>query len=285
MTSLSTYLPSLSACGTNSKYTPGNDNQLPDGLFSRSFVLRSLQWAALTLIMPLVLALFLVGAFGDFAHAQRVSPMSYQLAPSGAETSTVMRVENTSQSAMTIELTASRVSVDEVGKETRTPSEDDFLIFPPQAIIKPGKTQSIRIKYVGDPNIDEAAVYRISVSQLPVDLGGPGSAAVGFIINFHTLAIVAPDGAEPELTVGDIKRGADGNWELAISNSGKSPGRLSRTDWLMTDASGAKKRFSKQDVSQMTDKNLVMPGSTLKLSIPAVDGFSPETSKVAISTR
>jgi len=70
-------------------------------------------------------------------YAQRVEPMSYTMAPSGNGATQALRIENTSQSAMTVELTVNKITVDDYGNETKTPAEDDFLIFPPQAIIKP----------------------------------------------------------------------------------------------------------------------------------------------------
>lgn len=219
------------------------------------------------------------------ATAQRVEPMSYEMTPSGSGVTKALRIENTSQRSITVELTANKISVDDYGHETKTPAEDDFLIFPPQAIIKPGKTQTVRVKYIGDPKIKKSAAYRISVGQLPIDLGERTGGAVGFVINFHTLATIAPKDSIAQLHMSSIKRGADGHWDIAIENTGNRMGRLSRSIWKVSDASGKRKVLAEQEVSQMTDKNLVMPGATLKLSIPALEGFNPDTTSVDITVR
>lgn len=219
------------------------------------------------------------------AFAQRVEPMSYSLTPSGSGATKALRIENTTQKSITIELTANKITVDDFGSETKTLAEDDFLIFPPQAIIKPGKTQTVRVKYIGDPRIEKSAAYRITVGQLPIDLGGRTGGAVGFVINFHTLATVAPKDSVADLHVSSIKPSLNGDWDIAIENRGNRMGRLSRSTWKVSDSSGKTKTFAEQDVSKLTDKNLVMPGRTLKLSIPRLEGFNPNTTLVDISVR
>ena len=219
------------------------------------------------------------------AHAQRVEPMSYNMAPSGSGATKALRIQNTTQKSITVELTANKVSVDDYGDETKTPAEDDFLIFPPQAIIKPGKTQTVRVKYIGDPKIEKSAAYRISVGQLPIDLGGRTGGAVGFVINFHTLATIVPKDSIAKLSVSSIKPGVNGHWDITIENTGNRMGRLSRSTWKLSDTSGNNKTLAEQDVSKITDKNLVMPGAKLKLSIPALEGFNPSTTSVDISVR
>jgi len=62
-------------------------------------------------------------------------------------------------------------------------------------------------------------------------------------------------------------------------------GRLSRSTWTLSDSSGNNKTLEEQEVSKMTNKNLVMPGHVLKLSIPALEGFNPSTTSVDISVR
>jgi len=115
-----------------------------------------------------VILLAIVNCQASFA--QRVEPMVFELAASGSKSTTSLRVNNNKSAPLTIEVEPSRISLDESGNETRTLAEDDFLIYPPQTILQPGKTQVIKVKYVGDPTIDASQAYRISVKQLPVNL-------------------------------------------------------------------------------------------------------------------
>lgn len=216
------------------------------------------------------------------AQAQRVNPMAFELTPSGSDSTAVLRVENTSQTMMTIELSASRISIDPEGKETREPAEDDFLIFPPQAIIASGKVQNVRVKYIGDPSISQSASYRVKVSQVPVDITGEQQSAVGLVVNFHTLATVSPKSAKADLSVRSIRTNASGGWDLDVENTGDKMARLSRTTWDIRDGSN-KTSLNAQKVSEMTDKNLVLPGATLTLSIPAIEGMNASTTQIKIN--
>ena len=231
----------------------------------------------------IILALFLTALISALpAQAQRVQPMSYELAPSGSKAATSLRIENTSKVDMTLELIASRISVDGNGIETRASAEDDFLIFPPQLILKSGKTQAIRVKYIGEPILSESSAYRISLKQIPIDLTGSGQSRVGMVVNFHTLAHVTPPDAEVDLQVNKItKQGAD-VWAISIVNRGKKMGRLSRTQWKINDGSQSR-TFTHKEVADMTERNLVMPGRTLNLNIPAIEGFDAATTSIKIN--
>lgn len=222
--------------------------------------------------------------FSGQAQAQRVQPMSYELAPSGSKSSTSLRIENSSKIDMTLELMANKISIDDQGDEIRTPSDDDFLIFPPQLILKAGKTQAVRVKYIGEPSINESAPYRISIKQIPIDLSGTGRSGVGMVVNFHTLAHVTPTGAKIDLYVSKLSNQGSGKWAIAIDNRGKKMGRLSQTTWTLTDGSQSK-TFSHKEVADMTERNLVMPGRTLNMIISAIEGFNASTTTVEINAR
>lgn len=216
------------------------------------------------------------------AHAQRVSPMSYELAPRGSKTTVNLAVENTSQTDMTVEFEAYRVTLNPDGTEQRDLAEDDFLIFPPQTMVPAGKTQTVRVKYVGEPSIKESVPYRVSVLQVPVRARAEDSGGVGLTVRFNTLAHIVPDGAKTELSVSNIRANASGGWDLDISNSGNRMARLSRTEWEVS-GGGKTEVIPRQEVARMTDRNLIMPGDKVTLSIPAVAGITPGSAAIRIS--
>jgi len=237
----------------------------------------------LTLRIALIAATFIlsIATTTTAAHAQRVNPMAFELAPSGSDSTEILRVENTSQTKMTIELSAFKINIDKSGKETRIPADDDFLIFPPQAIIASGKVQNIRVKYIGDPAITQSSAYRVKVSQVPVDITGEQQSAVGLVINFHTLATVSPKNAKVDLQVRSITESSNARWDMVVENTGNKMARLSRTKWDVSDGKTSKK-LNAQKVSDMTDTNLIMPGAKMTLSIPAIEGVNPATAKITI---
>jgi len=80
------------------------------------------------------------------AYAQRVQPMVFELEPLGKGSTESIRLENNKQRPITVEMNASKIVLDEFGKETNIPADEDFLIYPPQTIVQPGKTQIIKVR-------------------------------------------------------------------------------------------------------------------------------------------
>ena len=218
------------------------------------------------------------------SHAQRVEPMVFELASTGTKSTTSLRVSNNKSSPLTIEVEPTRISLDDEGNETRTLAEDDFLIYPPQSILQPGKTQVIKVKYIGDPNIDISKAYRISVKQVPVDLGLGDTTGVGLLLNFNTLANVIPAKAKAELSVVDIEQGEEGNWVVTIKNSGNRFARLSQTTWtaFSTTNPDQQREFAKSEVNVMLGKKLILHNSTLRTTMTAIEGFVPSATNITI---
>jgi len=132
--------------------------------------------------------------------------------------------------------------------------------------------------------IKSSQAYRISIKQLPVDLKQSGHTGVGMVINFNTLVNVVPDDVEPAVVITDISQGADDRWNLEIQNTGARFSRLSQTVWQISDTSDSSKtkRLKSLEVGQLTERNLVLPNSTINVSIPAIEGFNPETTEIAV---
>jgi len=218
------------------------------------------------------------------AFAQRVQPMVYELDATGSGASTSLRVENTKSVPMTLEFVASKIQLDEFGGETSELAEDDFLIFPPQALIKPGKAQVIRVKYIGDPQIETSQAYRISVKQLPVNLDKSGATGVAMLVNFHTLANVVPKSSEAALSVTNIVAADSNMWSITVENKGNRYARLSKTRWLVQNTQGGGKPLTlkSSEIGAMTELNLVLPNSKLTQLIPAIEGFDPSNTRIII---
>ncbi|WP_234033032.1 fimbrial biogenesis chaperone [Erythrobacter rubeus] len=215
------------------------------------------------------------------AQAQRVEPMRFELEPSGSGTQTTVLVTNTRSFPITIEAIPSTLTIDENGEETLTPAEDDFLIFPPQAVIAPGKSQSIRVRYIGDGVLDRSQAYRIGINQLPIDMRQESETGVSVTVNFATLVNVVPSGSRNDLSVTEIVTAEDGNWRLRISNDGNRYARLSDFDIRLTQG-GQSAQIDNRETQRLFDKNLVLPGNQLYVTMPAQDGFDPSETTITL---
>ena len=237
-------------------------------------------------VMQLTLMFIALAAcWGQAAFAQSVQPMVYQLETIGASSSTDLTIENTKSSAITYEMVAVKVSHDEFGNETRTDAEDDFLIYPPQTLIAPGKKQIVKVKYVGDPELELSQAYRILVNELPVDLSGGENSGISVSINFSTLCNVVPTNSSAALEVIELGQAEGDKWSITIENSGTRFSRLSETIVEVTSISdpSKKKVFRNEYISDLFSKNLVAPKSKLKLEMPAIEGFEPGNTKITFS--
>ena len=217
----------------------------------------------------------------QYSSGQRVLPMVFELGSTGKKSSSSLHIENTRTKLMTVEFVANKLSLDRYGIETLTPAEDDFLIFPPQAIINPGKSQTVRVKYIGNPSIQQSQAYRISVKQLPIDMRKEGTSGVGMLINFNTLVNVTPKNGQALLNVKEINQG-DQQWRLLIENQGNQFARLSETRWTISGRGVEKLTLNNQQSGALSDRNLIPPHSQITLFIDPIPGFDANHTKIDI---
>lgn len=183
-------------------------------------------WAA---CLSALLFLFGVGV----AHSLMLQPTQIDLNSSGAGTTSSFQVTNDRNRAVTVEVNVLGLSLPESGPAVTTEdSGDEFMIFPPQATIAPGATQTFRVRWVGDPAIAESKLYMIEAAELPVDMND-GRSGVQVLYAIRTLVAVAPRQGQPSLEVAQVSRavnaeGAHGI-NLTVQNNGNVHAYLSRT--------------------------------------------------------
>lgn len=133
-------------------------------------------------------------------QAMTVTPLHVEMVAMGSASRSLVSVTNESNNQLPVEILLSRLAVGENGERRLSPAGDDFLVFPGQALIAPGSTQSFRLQWVGDPAIAESRSYMVSVNQIPVKL--PRSqAGVQVVMSFGVQVNVAPVNAAPSLVL------------------------------------------------------------------------------------
>jgi fimbrial chaperone protein len=228
------------------------------------------------------------------AAAMTVQPVVINLQTSGRGMTQVITVENTFATTLPVELRIQELKVTEDGVELTGVDPGDLLVFPPQALIEPGQTQSFRVQYVGDPDLAASKHYYITVAQLPVKLP-EGQSAIQILYNFQVLISVAPAGVKPELAVqsAEIGRNAEGKPIpiIVLNNSSAAHGYLSngRLRIVQKDASGNevfRQSMSGPEVQQTIGFGLVGANQTRRIAVPIelpVDGGTVEASFTAES--
>lgn len=212
------------------------------------------------------------------AVAMTVQPVIIDLSAAGRQVSQVVTVQNTFQTPLPVELRAQSADFDENGLKGTNKDTDDLLIFPPQALIQPGRTQSFRVQYVGDPELAQSKHYYVTVAQLPVKLP-EGQSAVQILYNFQVIVSVGVPGAKPAVTVVSAETSTEGDGQprlvLHLENTSNTYGYLSRGSLRITqkDAGGKeiyRKVLTAAEIQQQIGFGLVGAGQKRRILTPLV---------------
>ncbi len=223
------------------------------------------------------------------ALAMTVQPVVVNLTTSGRGMSQLITVENTFAQPLPVEIRVDELALEADGVRSVGKDPGDLLIFPTQALIKPGQTQSFRVQYVGDPDLAKSKHYYATVAQLPVKLP-EGQSAIQILYNFQVLVSVAPGGAKPALKIESAEVAHDSAGKpvaaLTLSNSSSAHGYLSRGRLRLVQKDGSgrevfRRTLSGPEVQQTVGFGLVGAGQTRRVIVPIelpVDGGTLEAS-------
>jgi fimbrial chaperone protein len=225
----------------------------------------------------------------QIAVAMTVQPVIINLKQSGNGMTQIITVENTFATPLPVELRVQSLEFDENGVKETGKDPGDLLIFPPQALIQPGQTQSFRVQYVGDPELKTSKHYYVTVAQLPVKLPA-GQSAIQILYNFQVLVSIAPNGVKPAIKVQSAEIGHNPAGKpiplVTLSNTSAAYGYLSegRLRIVEKDAAGKevfKRTLSGPETQQTIGFGLVGANQTRRMSLPIelpVDGGSVDVS-------
>lgn len=162
-------------------------------------------------------------------------------------------------------------SVAEDGEEERRAADEEFLVFPPQAVVAPGATQGVRIKYVGAPPA-ESRSFTLYASEVPVDLEELDRSGVQTIFKIGASLHVAPARAKAAPRLLGARDTGNGV-EITLANEGE---RFFYIDDLsMTFAGG--RVVEGVALGEIAGRTLVPPKARRSFVVPGVEG-SPEIS-------
>jgi fimbrial chaperone protein len=221
------------------------------------------------------------------ADAMTVQPVVVELQTSGRGMSQTVSVENTFTNPLPVELRVEDLTFGADGLTGTGHDSGDLLVFPPQALIQPGQTQTFRIQYVGDPAITRSKHFYVTVAQLPVQLP-QGQSAIQILYNFRVLTSVSPANGAPAIRVvsAEIGRDAAGHPAPAVTftNDSATHGFLSqgRLRIVQRDQTGHevfRRVIPGPELQQTIGLGLVGAGQTRRVVIPValpVDGGEVE---------
>lgn len=201
-----------------------------------------------------------------------VTPLSAELSASGVNSKTTLKVFNDSAAPIPVDVSSSRLTVAEDGTFTNVPVKGKFMVYPPQATIPPGASQSFRVQWLGDPNLKESESYTLSVDQLPVDLGQKKN-GVQLVFSFSVIINVAAASGKPVISVikADIaQRSSKGNEPvITLENSGNVHALLGDGSLVLTSGSWTKS-FAGDEIRKLFGMGLIQPKTKRRFSLATV---------------
>ncbi len=227
---------------------------------------------ALSLVASFALAIMPISE----AKAMTVQPVVVNLTAQGSGMSQVVKVENTFATRLPVELRIEELQIEGEALVNTHADPGDLLVFPPQAFIEPGQTQTFRIQYVGDPELTKSKHYYVTVAQLPVQLP-EGQSAIQILYNFQVLVSVAPAGVKPALEITSSAIGTDKAGkpvpQITITNPSNAHGYLSdgRLRIEQRDAAGKQifsRTISGPEMLQIVGFGLVGANATRTITVP-----------------
>ncbi|MBE0379393.1 MULTISPECIES: fimbrial biogenesis chaperone [Pseudoalteromonas] len=227
----------------------------------------------------LLVTLFLCTCFNVAAF--QVKPMVAELESLGSQSQRTMRILNTSKEPLTVEISANNLTLDAAGNELLSENEDDFLILPMTTVIPVGKSQSVLIRYIGEPMLTESKSYRIIVDQVAVDLAQMNTSGVGMTLSFQTLFNVVPKDAQAKIEIMGKTMVSKGVWEIELENKGNRYVRLAQEKWLIQQDSDVY-TLEGRELSDALVGKFLMPNSKLKVKLKVPEKFDISRSQLEI---
>jgi fimbrial chaperone protein len=237
------------------------------------------------------------------AWAMTVQPVIVDLKPAGHGMSATVSVQNTFTTPLPIGINIQSLAFDEKGAKPTGNDPGDLLVYPPQALIPPGQTQTFRIQWVGEPELAQSRHYYVTVAQLPVKLP-EGQSAIQILYNFQVLVNVGATNGKAQLSItganvamaeikpppGQTAKGPPQKQpepEILVRNDGANYGYLSRAtlEITETDATGKQifdKTLSPQEIQQTLGFGLIGPNTQRRVVVPVVLPDAKGTVKVRI---
>jgi fimbrial chaperone protein len=228
---------------------------------------------------PLFALLTLLGCFVVplGVAAMSVQPLIVDLKAGPRNTSGRIAVTNTFARAVPVEVTVHPMAMAPTGEiSIGGPPLRDFLVFPPSAVIQPGRTQAFRLQYQGDPRRATSANYIVSIAQVPVELGEAQS-GIQLVYNFQIMANVAPAQGAPSLTISNAVTRTNDKGErrasVTVANAGPAHAYLAgmRLKLQMKNAQGRtvwERRFDGPQLNSMIGYGLIRHNNMRTFDIP-----------------
>jgi fimbrial chaperone protein len=199
------------------------------------------------------------------AAAYEFTPIVAVFAPSGPGAVQSFVVRNTQPETIALQITAVRRLTAPDGAESHEPEFDDFIITPPQLVVAPGASQTVRAQWIGDPAPERELSYRFIVTQVPIryerEVREETTANITLGYKYEAAVYVTPPGAQPlaRLVSADPVQSEDGTTRLAVTlaSEGGTRAILENPVLRLSGANGQSVTLEGDTLPELRNKNLL----------------------------
>jgi len=206
-------------------------------------------------------------AFGGFTFA----PVIAELAPSGPKSSGAFTLRNQTEERTPVMISIVHRDPASDGKEEykETPDIDDmFQIYPSQLILGPNDLRTVRISWIGNPNLKSELAFRMIAEELPFSMESEAKsnkkvqAEIKIATRYIGSLYVTPPDAAPALEmiakpIDPALKIENAKLQLEITNTGTRHIMLNGIKIKVSAASGAAIEISEEDHKPIRGENLL----------------------------
>jgi fimbrial chaperone protein len=196
-----------------------------------------MSYSSLRKISCLGFTIALLSSFAAPAQAFKLIPLSRIYSPTGSKATQSYEIENTTGEALAVELSTAKREMDLQGVDKLTPADTEFMIYPPQILLQPGESQTVRVTWLGNPNPETELAYRLIAEQLPIkllpkatnDKSEQLTASVKLQMRYIGSIYIRPAMSQPNVIIDKIESKLDGNkpiLEITLENQGSARANL-----------------------------------------------------------
>ncbi|MEC4728539.1 fimbria/pilus periplasmic chaperone [Shewanella sp. D64] len=224
-----------------------------------------------TILLPLLLL------FPCVAHAFELFPMVTFFSDQGSKSEQFFQVNNTTEQPLPLEIFVKQRHLSGEKPEQLTDS-DDFFVFPPQVLIPSGKTQMVKVKYIGDKT-DISNSYRIVFSQLPIK-DDVKESSIKMLFQIGALVFVSPSNVTNTVTA-SIEYQDDMPSTMLLTNQGAGVIVIPQLSFTVK-SDHANHHWKWQDIQHLFNQQYLVPGEMVSVAVNSLLSVQDSSASVDI---
>lgn len=235
-----------------------------------------------SLTSALTLATVLLFSSIRTAYAFQLNPLSQVYRPTGADSIKSYEIVNNTDEPIAIEVSMALSEMSLTGEESLISAEDDFLVYPPQMILSPDETQTVRVTWLGDPNPAQELTYRLIAEQLPINLLDPEAIVppqprgeIKLSFRYVSTVFIRPQGVSPNVSLVSVESAVDESDQpqllVTLENLGNGNARLN--NWQLDLVSQGQTIQLTSESNEEISSRVILPGQKRQFTLDWPNGL------------